>query len=48
MSLERGFNAFSVSAQAGARTTTISCQILSNANPGTKHTSTGPYAIVSC
>lgn len=43
-----GFNSFSVYAQAGEGTTTITCQILQNGKPIKKQTSTGPYAVVMC
>ena len=43
-----GFNSFSVTAQAGEGTTTITCQILRNGNEIKKQTSTGPYAVVMC
>jgi hypothetical protein len=47
--LERaGFSVFSVSAQAGEGTTTISCQINLDEVAGPVKTSTGPYAIVMC
>lgn len=43
-----GFNSFSVYAQAGEGTTTITCQILQNGKPIKKQTSTGAYAVVMC
>lgn len=46
--VDDGFNSFTVSAQAGEGTTTISCQILQNGKVIKKQTSTGSYAVVSC
>lgn len=45
---ERDFRGFSVTAQAGEGTTTISCQISIDDVEGPMNTSTGPYAVVMC
>jgi hypothetical protein len=45
---EGDFRSFSVSAQAGTGTATISCQINVDEMKGAVKTSTGPYAIVMC
>lgn len=46
--VDDGFNSFSVTAQAGDGTTTISCEIFQNGKVIKKQTSTGSYAVVRC